>query len=844
MRKSVFVALSVLLLMFLCQSLLLAANPTVTITAVTKSPTTTDTVAFQVKFSEKVTGFGDSDKDVTLGGPAAPQKATVTGSGDTYTVTVTVLTNRGDVIISIPADAAVNAGGEGNLASDPSPAVTFNTNRAVVTVAPTNATFMYSDNIVFVVTFDRDISGPLQPSGVTVTSEGSVSKVIDIQDNRNSMLPSFYVVCSPPGNDSYVRLTVNAGAVTSWDYATFGFIPSLPSSKSEIFYFMPPRITDFSAATSMTNKLPIRYSVKWSEAVQGFNDKKISDVVSLSGSTADVTGASIHISNAPGPELTAYYVDVDGVKGAGNVALSILGGWVYDYSGNRNVGSLPVTVFYDPVPPTVVVTPVSASPTQTAPIVFSAKFSKPITGLSAAGVTIGGTAGGTKTATVAAVNPVNNYSDTWNISVSGMTTPGTVTAGVKAGVATDGPGNQNVASASPDASIQWESAKPKVTSVVLADKQANPSNVGPINFVVTFDRPVKNDPAVSGIHAYFDSKDPQFGRADLTVVPTAVNAQNGFSDKWTVAVSGMPNRAGTVKIAVLADAFTDGLGQGNTASLDPAAQCTYDVDPPVATVNQVNSIQMNGDYTNLPPQFDITFNEPIDTSKVPFITTSGQWVDLANVPQIAVSGTAIGAVKCQIVDLFGVVPSATEPNRFFRATIQFDRSKDMTGTVILSVPAGAAKDLAGNPNLVSTAGSVPYNDNLVNYEAAPRFSVVSALRTPTMLPPPNGPWTNQSPVRFIVTFTRPVTLAPDYANHVMFNQGSGARPQRLLVEQAPPYDDTTWVFSLSGMTLTSGTVSLTILDGIANDEGVFANPAHRMTDKDGNEINYYDGDFL
>ena len=86
--------------------------PTVTITDV---PSGTQTGAFDatITFSEDVTGFEASD--ITLSGTATAT-ATLTGSGSTYTATITP-TISGNVVIQVPANAAEDAAGNGNTAS-------------------------------------------------------------------------------------------------------------------------------------------------------------------------------------------------------------------------------------------------------------------------------------------------------------------------------------------------------------------------------------------------------------------------------------------------------------------------------------------------------------------------------------------------------------------------------------------------------------------------------------------------------------------------------------------------------------------------------------------------------
>src|SRR5207244_3568069 len=129
-----------------------------------------------------------------------------------------------------------------------------------------------------------------------------------------------------------------------------------------------------------------------------------------------------------------------------------------DSAGNRST-SAPVTVTVDNVAPTVTINQAAtqADPTSASPINFTAVFSEAVSGFTGTGVTIGGTAGGTKTVTV------SGGPSTYTVAVSGMTTAGTVIASLAAGVAQDAAGNTNTASTSTDNSVSFDATGPTVS---------------------------------------------------------------------------------------------------------------------------------------------------------------------------------------------------------------------------------------------------------------------------------------------------------------------------------------------------------------------------------------------
>jgi LPXTG-site transpeptidase (sortase) family protein len=91
--------------------------PTVTIEegSTQPDPTNTSPISFDVKFSESVTGFDQSD--INISGMAFTPIVKVTGSGDTYTVTVSRIMSGETITATIPADAAQDNAGNKSLAS-------------------------------------------------------------------------------------------------------------------------------------------------------------------------------------------------------------------------------------------------------------------------------------------------------------------------------------------------------------------------------------------------------------------------------------------------------------------------------------------------------------------------------------------------------------------------------------------------------------------------------------------------------------------------------------------------------------------------------------------------------
>src|SRR5438876_20960 len=207
----------------------------------------------------------------------------------------------------------------------------------------------------------------------------------------------------------------------------------------------------------------------------------------------------------------------------GTVLASIAAGVAQDAAGNLNPTppTTDITVSNDTTRPAVTINQAAGQvdPTNSSPVNFTAVFSGPVSGFTGAGVTISGTAGGTKTATV------SGGPSTYNVAVSGMTSSGDRKSGSRAGVALDAAGNRNTASTSTDNSVTRDATRPAVT-ITQAAGQAHPTSASPINFSAVFSGPVSG-----------------FTGAGVTISGTAGGTKSatvsGGPSTYNVAVSGM-----------------------------------------------------------------------------------------------------------------------------------------------------------------------------------------------------------------------------------------------------------------------------------------------------------------
>jgi len=216
--------------------------------------------------------------------------------------------------------------------------------------------------------------------------------------------------------------------------------------------------------------------------------------------------------------------------------------------------------------PTVTIDKASGQtdPTSASPINFTVVFSEDVTGFDhAADVTLSGSAGATTAV-------ITGGPTTYNVEVSGMTGDGTVIANIPAGAATDG-ANLSASAIPVDNSVIYDTMPPSV-GIEQAVGQNDPTNVGPINFTVTFSEEVTD---------FDDASDVTLSG---TAGATTINITGGPTT-YNVAVSGMSG-AGTVTASIPAGVAVDLASQANTASGPSTdATVTYDATPPNTTID-------------------------------------------------------------------------------------------------------------------------------------------------------------------------------------------------------------------------------------------------------------------
>jgi hypothetical protein len=661
-------------------------NVTINKAAGQADPSTGTSVSYTATFTKPVTGFAAADVVLASSTTGVGTAVTTVAGGPTaYTITVSGMSASGNVIATIPAGAAKDSALNGNLASTSSdntiawdgivPSVTINQAAAQkdpVRTGPINYTVAFSEPVTGFDAADIALSG---------TAGGTKTAVVTGSGT------TYNVAVSGMTTSGNVVVSVNAAAAAD---AVGNASVASTSTDNSVTWDVTRPLTQVNPATGQLaydNTSPINLVVQFSEPVTGF----LANDIVFTGSTA---GGTL-VATVTGSGMT-YNVAITGMTTSGTVVVAVPALRVIDLAGNQNTPSSARIVNWDVTKPTVTINQAAGQPDPASlgPINFTATFSEAVTGFAGADISFtGSTASGTLSAVV------TGGPTTYNVAVSGMTTPGNVVVSVPASKALDSAKNANLASTSTDATIAWNPA-PTVT-INQAAAQPDPDGTPPINFTVVFSEPVTG----------FTASDVNFAQG--TAGGTLKATITGTGPTYNVAVTGMTT-SGLVRARVNAGAAADAGGAVNDASTSTDNTVTWAPAPSV-TINQFD--QTDPSILSF-IQFQVTFSEPV---------TGFEATD------VSFAGTTAGGTLTPVV-------SGTGPTYLVKVT-----GMTTDGVVKASLPAGVATGPTGLASLASTS-----TDNTVTWDRTkPTVTINQAVGQAD--PASTGP------ITFTVVFSEPVT---------------------------------------------------------------------------------------
>ncbi|MCZ8353551.1 MAG: Ig-like domain-containing protein [Cyclobacteriaceae bacterium] len=370
------------------------------------------------------------------------------------------------------------------------------------------------------------------------------------------------------------------------------FFLALTFYYSYSFADAPPTVTVTAATAGPTNNTNIVFNIEFSENVTGFTNDLATDL-DLSTTTGGTLLASVVAIDG-----NSYTVTITGQTGTGTITLGVRAGAAVNGTTEGNTATATAQTIYDGVAPTITSLVKKASqtdPTNTSPVLFTITFSEPINvgSFTTADVsTTGTTAAGASVTNVAQVAP--NDGTTFEITVGSITGSGNVVVGLNASVITDPAGNNNTASTT--ATVVFDNNPPDITSITKEASQDDPTNVGPILFIVVFDEPITG----------FTTTDINLaGTSTGGLVTNVAQVAPNDGTTWEVTVSGMTTD-GTIIIDLPANRVQDAAGNNNTASV--TASVTLDTDNPDISTSTPGNGAVNVSVSN---NITFTFDEAI-----------------------------------------------------------------------------------------------------------------------------------------------------------------------------------------------------------------------------------------
>lgn len=387
-------------------------DPGVTISSTATDPTGTSPVPITVTFSEPVSGFDLGDVVVTDGVPSG-----LTGSGATYSFSVTPNSGATLVRVDVSAGGVLDGAGNANTAATQ---FTINFDNTAPTVAISSAATSPTATapIPVTVTFSESVTGfdvnDLSVSGATVPSfSGSGT--------------TFNLTLLPTGDGT---ITVDIGSGAAQDAAAN---PSGAATQFSIQYDgTAPGVAISSTVTGPTSQTPIPVQVTFTEAVSGFAE---TDLV--------VVGASVSGFGGSGASYSFNLVPT----GDGTITVDLAAGQATDAAGNANTAAPQFSIDFDGTAPGVSISSTATGPTSVAPIPVAITFTEAVNGFDATDVAVGG-------------GTVSNFSGSgatfaFDLVPSG---DGTLTVDIAAAVAEDSAANDNTAAAT--FSILYDGTEP------------------------------------------------------------------------------------------------------------------------------------------------------------------------------------------------------------------------------------------------------------------------------------------------------------------------------------------------------------------------------------------------
>ncbi|MDX2176836.1 MAG: Ig-like domain-containing protein [Candidatus Sumerlaeia bacterium] len=490
--------------------------PTATIAALPALTNQTFFAGISVSFSEAVTGLalGDfSTSGITLGN--------LQGSGDSYTVDVTLTGGDGAKSFFLPADSAFDPASNGNLQSNAS-STTLDASRPTATIAllpsPTSLTSFPG----VAVTFGEPVTG-------LDLSDFSTSGIV--LSNLQGSGAAYTVDVALTGGEGPKSFTLPLDS--AFDAASNG---NAASNTASTTYDVSGPTATIAALPGLTNQTFFAgISVTFSEVVTGL-------------ALGDFSTSGITLGNLQGSGA-AYTVDVTLTGGDGAKFFFLPASSALDAASNGNLVSNTASTTLDQSQPTVLIGALPPATSQTFFPGIAVDFSEAVTGLGLGDFTTSGVS----------LSNLQGSGATYTVDATLTGGAGIKTFLLPAGSAFDGAGNPNAAS-----NTVLTTFFPSAPTVTIGSLPALTNQTSFPGIAVTFSE------AVTGL-----------ALGDFSTSGITLSNLQGSGAAYTVDVT-LTGGDGAKSFFLPADSAFDAATNGNL--LSNTASTTLDASRPTATI--------------------------------------------------------------------------------------------------------------------------------------------------------------------------------------------------------------------------------------------------------------------
>ena len=614
-----------------------------------------DKIAATFTFSEVVTGF-DPAADITVSGGDKPNALVSQKSGKVYTGTFTT-GSSGDLVVTVPANTAQDRAGNTGPANSVSKTATRDTAPPVVTFAPAHDAVMTNPASNVTVSFGEAVrkagggafDNAAAVAAVTLVKVGDISNPDLAVSNRVTINAEKQVITINPANslESGSRYTVTLRKNHVEDL--LGNQITVDQTATFTVDADPPVVT-FSPADGDPAGPDVTVTVSFDEAVRNRNGSPITDlnahaVVELKKGDS---GSDLAVVNRVkvNRDKTAISIDPLNPLTTGSYTVRVLANAVADRHGNL-IGTEQTADFtVDAVAPTLGITLVPAAFNGSGDAIGATfTFSKVVTGFELADITVDG---GTPPAGLTESAVADKKGKVWTGTFTTTGDSGDLVVTVSANAAQDSAGNWSPVSSVGKTAVR-DTTAPEVTITEVPGYTSRTAFLAKFTFTEAVNGFAVEDVTVSnGV------------LGNLTAV-AAVAAGTAWSAQVT------PNGGGDVEVKVRANAVTDVAGNTGPRAAE-SETAIYDAVAPTLMIALIPAA-FNAASDKIAATF--TFSEVVTGfDPAADITVSG-----GDKPASLTGSKVAGKV-----------------GKVYTGTFTTGSSGDL----VVTVPANAAQDRAGN----------------------------------------------------------------------------------------------------------------------------------------------------